>query len=209
MTGTRWWWVRHAPVTGHGGRLYGCSDPQCDVSDRAAFTTLARILPDDAVWVTSHLHRAKATAAAILDHRSDSPEIIEEPAFGEQNFGAWQGETYEDVRRMAAPGRHRFWYCRADFLPPQGETFLEVRQRVGDAMETLSRRLDARDVVVVAHGGPIRAALSHTVGIDPDVALAIRIDNLSVTMMIENAGEGAGGDWRLIWVNRPPTELRE
>ena len=54
---TRWWWVRHAPVTVNNGRCYGQTDVPCDCSNDAAFAGLARRLPKDAVWVTSPLQR--------------------------------------------------------------------------------------------------------------------------------------------------------
>ena len=61
---TRWWWVRHAPVP-DGGRIYGQRDLDCDCSDARVFRAVAAVLPQDAVWVTSALKRAKQTAAAI------------------------------------------------------------------------------------------------------------------------------------------------
>ena len=64
-TVTRWWWVRHAPVTVNNGRMYGASDPVADLDDPENYAKLAEVLPPDAIWVTSHLRRAKATAATI------------------------------------------------------------------------------------------------------------------------------------------------
>ena len=63
---TRWWWVRHAPVTVNDGRCYGQTDVACDCTDAAAFAALARMLPEDAVWVTSTLKRTHLTATAIV-----------------------------------------------------------------------------------------------------------------------------------------------
>ena len=40
-TTTRWWWIRHAPVVGHGGRIYGQDDHDCDCSDTETFRRLA------------------------------------------------------------------------------------------------------------------------------------------------------------------------
>ena len=34
---TRWWWVRHAPVIGVNGRIYGQDDLEADTSDAARF----------------------------------------------------------------------------------------------------------------------------------------------------------------------------
>ena len=62
ITITRWWWVRHAPVTVLGGRIYGQDDPPADCDDATLFATLAQLLPAEAVWVTSQLQRTHQTA---------------------------------------------------------------------------------------------------------------------------------------------------
>ena len=64
-TVTRWWWIRHAPVTTSGGRIYGQTDLPADTTDPAPYPPLARRLPREAVWVASHLRRTHETAAAI------------------------------------------------------------------------------------------------------------------------------------------------
>jgi len=87
----RWWWVRHAPVTVDQGCIYGHIDLPCDVSDADCFAVLARRLPRDAVWVTSHLQRTKQTAAAIAAAGLAFDAAAEERDFAEQHFGEWQG----------------------------------------------------------------------------------------------------------------------
>ncbi len=62
----RWWWVRHAPVINHGGRIYGQDDLDCDCSDLETFRRLAHMLPANAIWVTSHLRRTQETALSII-----------------------------------------------------------------------------------------------------------------------------------------------
>src|SRR4051812_48300333 len=44
FTRTRWWWIRHAPVRAHGGRIYGQADLACDCSDEALLQSVARVL---------------------------------------------------------------------------------------------------------------------------------------------------------------------
>ena len=51
MIPTRWWWIRHAPVTTHGGRVYGQNDLPADCADEALFRGLAGQLPGDALWL--------------------------------------------------------------------------------------------------------------------------------------------------------------
>jgi hypothetical protein len=74
-TTTRFWWVRHAPVD-HDGRIYGQKDMPCDCTDTAVFSGLARQLPREAAWVTSHLRRTHETARAIVHAGLPGPDPI-------------------------------------------------------------------------------------------------------------------------------------
>jgi broad specificity phosphatase PhoE len=75
----------------------------------------------------------------------------------------------------------------------------EVIARVGPAMERLARENPDQDVVIVSHGGAIRAAVAHAIGIGPDNALHLSIQNLSLTRL-ERLPEG----WRVGCVNELP-----
>lgn len=199
---TRWWWVRHAPVALEGNAIYGANDIPADFSDRESFEGLARRLPKSAVWITSHLHRARGTAKAIAEAGYAMPVPIVEPAFGEQDYGAWQGRAHRDILpEVATYGRHKFWFAAADAKPEGGESFLDVIARVAAGVTRYTRDHAGRDIVAVAHGGVIRAALAHALALDPDRALGISAENLSTTRIDHVSGEGKGGDWRLVFVN--------
>src|SRR3546814_6609081 len=93
---TRWGGIRHAPGIGQDGRLYGTLDVDCDCTDEALFRALAARLPDDAVWIVTPLRRTRATAAAIARHHPAAPQDFHvEARLAEQNFGRWQGRSYE------------------------------------------------------------------------------------------------------------------
>ena len=200
---TRWWWIRHAPVTENHGRVYGSSDPAADVSDRAGFEMLASQLPPDAVWVRSHLKRTHQTIEALAETgvRVSDPVLVE-PHLGEQNFGAWQGLTWEEVaaRQDGVPS-HKFWLAPAAHRPPDGESFHEVTERVHAVIARLTEAHAGRDIVAVAHGGSIRAALALALDLDPDLALGFATENLSTTRIDHVDGPGLGGAWRVGFVN--------
>ena len=206
---TRWWWIRHAPVDS-GGRIYGNDDLAADCREAELFSGIAGLLPREAVWVTTQLQRTQQTAAALaahLDHAPPAPLI--ETGFAEQNFGQWQGLTHAELSSNRAPAWHRFWLAPAEEAPPGGESFLEVIARVSQAMETLNARHAGRDIVAVAHGGSIRAALAVALGLEPERALAFAIDNCSLTR-IDHIEGGLGSHavdaaaWRVSLVNFPP-----
>ncbi len=154
--------------------------------------------------MTSHLSRARQTARAIAAAGLDIGAPLVEPAFGEQNFGDWQGTPYEVIAALAAPHLHQFWFTTVDHAPPGGESFNHVMARVAQAIERLNRAHSGRDVVVVSHGGPIRAALAHGLGLDGDGAVGFVTDNLSVTRLDHVPAPGAGRSWQARFVNRVP-----
>ncbi|HJU17896.1 MAG TPA: histidine phosphatase family protein [Stellaceae bacterium] len=206
---TRFWWVRHAPVP-HGGRIYGQSDLSCDCSEKAVFAGLAGQLPHGAAWVTSTLRRTHETAAAIVRAGCPGPLPIPGPEaeaiadLAEQNFGAWQGLTYEELRHSRAGDFHRFWHAPAHVVAPGGESFVAMIARVSEAIRRLLVTHSGRDVIAVAHGGTIRAALALALGLEPEAALAFTIENCSLTRIDHIDGPGQGHGWRVVTVNRPP-----
>lgn len=204
---TRWWWIRHAPVVNHGGRLYGQTDLSADTSERARFEALARVLPAGAVWLASALRRTHETAAAIADATADPgheiPRWAVEPDLGEQDFGAWQGLTWDELATRRGDLAHKYWVAPADFVPPEGESFAQVVERVTPVIGRRTARHEGGDIVAVAHGGSIRAALACALGLAPERALAFSIDNLSITRIDRVDGPAAGGAWRVVSVNRP------
>jgi broad specificity phosphatase PhoE len=201
---TRWWWIRHAPVP-DGGCIYGQRDLSSDCSDSDAFASRAASLPTGAVWVASHLRRTHETAAAICAAGYGEAQPVIERDLAEQHFGEWQGlprkEVYANQSRW--PG---FWLAPADHAPPGGESFAQVVARVAPAIERLTASHAGRDIVAVAHGGTIRAALALALGLTPAAALAFSIDTISLTRLDHIAGPD-GAAWRVVAVNQAANAL--
>ncbi|SOD95101.1 histidine phosphatase family protein [Caenispirillum bisanense] len=181
---TRWWWIRHAPVAAEAGIIVGALDLPCRAPDPARLAALSRVLPADAVVVTSGLVRCTATAAAL---GLAGPA---EPALAEQHFGAWQGRAWTDLPAAETAG---FWPDPAGTRPPGGESFADQVARVKEAVGRLTAAHDGRDIVAVAHAGTIRAALVLALGLEdrPAAALSFAVDPLSLTRIDLMAGGAA------------------
>ncbi len=199
---TRFWWIRHAPVD-DGGFVYGQRDVPANVSDAASFAALSGRLPSEAIWVASHLQRTHQTAHALGAAGSEVPDLFIEEDLAEQSLGDWQGQLRDEV--FAQYGEwHRFWITPAHTAPPGGESFADLVARVVPTIERLVERHRGRDLVVVAHGGTIRAALAHALGLEPETAISFTIDNLSLTRLDHVAGpDDKSGAWRVVTVNHP------
>ncbi len=196
--------IRHALVTPAArAMLYGSMDVAlCEaalVEEAALYRWLAARLPEGATWVTSSLARTRATAAAIFAAGYPEAPLHEEPGLVEQHLGEWQGIAHEElVARLLHPP-HPFWPHAAEEQPPGGEAFADVVARVGPVLERYAQTHADRDVVMVAHGGSIRAALAHAMGITGHQALLFSIKNLGLTRL-----EKTGADWRVGSVNEEP-----
>ena len=202
---TRLWWIRHAPVD-HGGRIYGQLDLSCDCSEAAVFIGLAHQLPRDAVWVTSNLGRTKQTREAIW--RAGHPDAAGAPPvamaeFAEQHLGDWQGLNRAEFFRKVKPSPVGHWFNAPHERAPNGESFVDLVDRTRSGVEKLIVRHRSRDIVVVAHGGTIRAAIGIALGLQPVGMMAFTTDNCSVTRL-DFLDNGADSGWRVAMVNHQP-----
>jgi alpha-ribazole phosphatase len=199
---TRWWWVRHAPVRSDGGNIYGQIDIVCDTGDREVFEAVAKILPRDAAWVASSLQRTLQTAEAIWATGFPKPAAMpREAAFAEQHLGQWQGMNRATFIASRPVGSH--WFADINEPAPGGESFMDLYHRTSRAIERINAEQAGRDVIAVAHGGTIKAAVGLALGGDPEKGLAFDIDNCSVTRLDHFASEGRSV-WRLPMVNQQP-----
>jgi alpha-ribazole phosphatase len=199
---TRWWWVRHAPVRSDGGNIYGQTDIGCDTGDREVFEAVAKILPRSAVWYASSLKRTHQTADAIWDTGFPRPAAMtKEAAFAEQHLGQWQGMNRAAFLASRPVGS--LWFADIDEPAPGGESFLDLYNRVRGAIERINAEHAGKDVIAVAHGGTIKAAIGLALGGQPEKGLAFDIDNCSVTRLDHFASIGHS-IWRLPMVNQQP-----
>lgn len=203
---THWWWVRHAPVPGAPARLFGQLDVSCDTTDLDAFRALADIVPEDAIWIVSSLSRTRETMAAIAAAGVALPEPVVEPDLCEQNFGAWQGLSWTEMEADDPDAYAAFWRDPVQTAPPRGESYVDHMARARSAIQRLTRRYTGRTVVCVSHGGTIRAAVATALGLNASTALALVVDNLSVTRLsyvADTLRRGAGAVWLVQGVNCP------
>ncbi len=201
---TRWWWVRHAPVREDGGCIYGQTDIGCDCSDRIVFDAVARILPHNAAWYASNLKRTHQTADALWQAGYPKPAVMpHEAAFAEQHLGEWQGLNRAAFFASRPIEVGSYWFAPIDDPAPGGESFMDLYNRVRGAIDRINAAHAGEDVVVVAHGGTIKAALGVALGNQPERGLAFTIDNVSVTRLDHLASPAHSG-WRIPMVNQQP-----
>ncbi len=173
--------VRHGQSEWNAGRvLQGQADVPLSDLGRAQAATLAPIVaglaPDRAV--TSDLARAAETAA-ILGHINARPE----PALREINVGVWQGRSIPDL--MAEDMASYANWRAGGHRPEGGEDWGSFVARVEQAIRRECASLRSGTLLVVCHGGVIRAALQAFIGLRPQNVLPVAPASLSVLRLAD------------------------
>lgn len=160
--------LRHGE-TAFANDLLGRSDPPFSGAGCKAVTRQLAGRTWAAV-VASPLARARETAEIATHWSAQDVEV--DPDWREMDFGDWEGRSRAD---LAADDRFAAFYADPEANPPpNGENASAVRARVDAALRRLAARRDD-PVLVVAHGGTIRMALSILVGLPLERLWAVRI----------------------------------
>jgi 2,3-bisphosphoglycerate-dependent phosphoglycerate mutase len=144
-------------------RFQGHADPPLNELGREQAAELAAMLAgeDLAAVYSSPLQRAFETARVVAEPHGLAAAPVE--GLKEVDVGSWEALTRDDVEHRF-PEQFRRWldYERGW---DDGESYEEMGMRVVAALEELAARHDGERILVVTHGGPIRAALARAEGI--------------------------------------------
>lgn len=154
--------VRHGQSEWNASRrLQGQADielsPQGRAEADALRDTIAGILPNRVV--TSDLKRVRETAERICGTTARA-----EPRLREIDVGAWTGRSIDELIAQA-PDEYAAWRA-GTYTPSGGESWNEFVSRVAQAIAD-ERAEHCENLLLVCHGGVIRAALEHFLAIPP------------------------------------------
>jgi len=157
--------IRHAQAQAGPSRHWlGWSDPPLTSAGRAQAQAIAHRLHLGTLHIgavyTSPLRRALETAHAIAQTLNLRPVAMAQ--LKEIHFGELEGVTLQEMERRF-PVLHARWQDKADmdFQWPGGERRADFFSRAAAVCKGIVARHPHENVVVVAHGGTIRACLAH------------------------------------------------
>jgi len=135
--------------------------------------------PIKAVY-SSPMERCMETAKPLAD--ALDLKIIPTQGLIEVDFGKWQDKTLKQLQNrklwkvvQANPSRMEF---------PDGETFANAQLRIVQALETLARKHDTKDLIACfSHSDLIKLAVSYYLGQPIDLFQRIMISPGSVSML--------------------------
>ncbi len=141
---------------------------------------------------SSDLRRAVESAEVIGRHSGLDPMLG--ARLRERNIGRWQGLKLDEVRQWFPKDYTLYSADRMNFRIPDGETLLDVQERMSAAFDDIVRQDAAETIGIVSHTDSIRVLLMKLIdGFDAESA---RLGNSSVTTIVRD-----GDGWRIVVPN--------
>ncbi len=150
-------WNREHRWQGHTDR------PLTELGRQQAAALAERLadVPLDAVYA-SDLARARDTALAVAERQG--LQVVVRPDLREVDVGSWSGKTRADVERSEPEGIARWLEGATGWHG--GEAYEEMAARAVAAVRAIAAAHPGGRVLVVSHGGCVRAIHAHALGLE-------------------------------------------
>ena len=167
--------VRHGRTAANaGGLLQGRLDLSLDDVGRRQAREVAAAIGSVDVVITSPLARAVETAQEFgVDYRVDERWL-------ELDYGTFDGLKLSEVPTEMWNG----WRRDPGYAPPEGESMRSLDVRVRDACDEALAIARDRDVVIVSHVSPIKAAVAWALGADVQMAFRCHLEQAGVCRVV-------------------------
>lgn len=165
--------VRHGRTAANAqGLLQGRIDPPLDDLGRRQAAAIAELIGEVDEVIASPLQRAQETARYF----ANSGPVTTDERWLELAYGAYEGVPVGEVPAEI----WQAWRSDPDFATEGGESFGALNDRVRVACDDLVDRLGGRDIVVVSHVSPIKAAVSWALGTTMEIMFNCHLSQASV-----------------------------
>jgi alpha-ribazole phosphatase len=177
--------VRHTSLDIAPSICYGQSDVAVSANFENERMTLQKKLAAfefDAIYA-SPLKRCHQLAQALcadelFGHESENIKL--DARLKELHFGDWEMSPWDAIPRE----KFDVWADDyANLAPPNGETFSELHARAKSFVEDVSSHSQGKHILVVTHGGFIRALIAEVLQMPLKRLFRLTIDHASVTQL--------------------------
>ncbi len=164
--------VRHGRTQANARRLLqGRNDLPLDEIGRGQARSIRAALGQIDRVIASPLQRAGETAEAL-----GLPFSID-PRWTELDYGEWEARPITEVSEQT----WQSWRSDLGFTPPGGESLRVVSARVREACEELLEEATQKEIVVVTHVSPIKAAICWALGAGDELLWRMFLSNASIS----------------------------
>jgi alpha-ribazole phosphatase len=165
--------IRHTKTVAHTGLCYGQTDLDVDEDFLFQAAKIKEKLPEfenNFVIYSSPLQRCEKLAKCF------TTEISIDELLQELSFGDWENCLFDDLPREEV---ERWTESFVEIAPPNGESFLQLVQRV-EAFWQMLLSQNAQTIFIVTHAGVIRALLAVILQLPLKNAFQFQVDYGSV-----------------------------
>lgn len=164
--------VRHTRVDVPNGFCYGFTDvPLAETFIPESNEVIKKLKGVSFnVIYSSPLSRCTQLASRI----ADGNDINYDERLKEMNFGNWEGKLWDDI--YPTTEAKDFFDDFVRNAASNGECFSDVINRIRSFIDEILSKSEHNDVLIVTHGGPIRAFCSIINGTNPTSIFDLQID---------------------------------
>jgi broad specificity phosphatase PhoE len=163
--------VRHGRTDANAkGLLQGRLDPPLDDVGRQQAAAITQMIGEVDEVISSSLVRAVETASYFRR------EVAIDDRWIELAYGEYEGIPAGEV----PPEVWQSWRTNASFATEGGESFGALDRRVRSACDDLADRIHDRNIVVVSHVSPIKAAVGWTLNAGMEIMFHCHLSQASL-----------------------------
>ena len=173
--------IRHGEPEG-GHKIRGALD---DPLSELGWSQMHAAVGTQRPWtrlVSSPLSRCRHFAEHLSQQTGLALEL--NPEFREISFGVWEGLTTAELMAQDATALQRYWRDPAKHAPENAEPSQAFLARVHRAWDVLLEQQRGEHVLLVCHGGVIRAILSGVLGMPQEKMWSIDVPYANVSRIV-------------------------
>jgi alpha-ribazole phosphatase len=164
--------VRHTETVCEKGICYGQSDVDLAEPFDLVFEDILLQLPSEGIIFSSPLKRC-VILAEYIEKNIKTISFEKEERLMEMNFGDWELKNWNNIpQEELNPWMEDFVNIKVS----NGESFVELHQRVGDFLSDLVSKKTTNPIIIVAHAGVIRSLLCHQTSLPLKDAFNNKVD---------------------------------
>lgn len=194
--------IRHGEPEG-GVRYRGSLDDPLSVTGWQQLHRVVEQMQQDGIgWehiVSSPMQRCHAFAEQLSQSLALPLQI--EQNLRELSFGDLEGLTPQQAWQQHSELLTRMWQAPEIHTAPNGEPFQAFRDRVLDSVQQLIHQHPGKNLLIIAHGGVIRAMLNGLFQIPAQTTFRMEIPFAAATRFSVYTGSGSATS-QLQWLNR-------
>ena len=170
--------IRHGtPEGGNRYRGHNIDDPLSEEGWQQMWTAVEDYPVWDAV-ISSPMQRCLSFAQAYAESHRLDVEIIEN--LKEVGFGEWEGKSSREILAENPDVIKNFYHDPVTHKPAGAEALDQFQKRIQSAIEYTLEKYIGKQVLLVAHAGVIRAAVTAMIQAAPASMYRISIGNAAI-----------------------------